>query len=249
MTDMNNTQLRDTIATACRVLGHLGLARETTGHVSARVGSNRMLIRCRGSDEAGIVFTVPEVVREVDFDGRDPEGDAEFEKPSELPIHGEILRLRPDVNAVVHCHPKASMICSLLGLDLQPIFGSFDPTASALAAAGIPTYQRSILIRSKSLAHDLVEALGDKSVCLMKGHGIVAVGDTVEEATLNAIRLETLASISLEVLKAGGQLISMPDEDLSSLNAATRRAGAKSKPRQGNWAWRHYVKLMEGESK
>ena len=107
------SQLRNTIATACCVLGHLGLARETTGHISARVDVDRMLIRCRDSNEAGIVFTAPEVVREVDFDGKDQEGDAEFETPSELPIHGEILRRRPDITAVVHCHPRASMIFSI----------------------------------------------------------------------------------------------------------------------------------------
>ena len=247
MIDYESANLRDSIAQACRILGHLGLARETTGHVSARVGSGRMLIRCRGGNESGIVFTEPEVVREVDFDGKDPEGDAEFEKPSELPIHGEILRLRPDVNAVVHCHPRASMICSIMGLELRPIFGSFDPIATKLAAAGIPTYQRSVLIRSKDLAKDLVDALGEKSVCLMKGHGIVAVGQSVQEATLNAIRLETLASISLDVLKAGGELISMPDEDLSSLKLATKPTKDKSKPRQEDWAWRHYVKLTEGK--
>ena len=40
--------ISDTIAIACRLLAYLGLVRETTGHISARIGSERMLIRCRG---------------------------------------------------------------------------------------------------------------------------------------------------------------------------------------------------------
>ena len=244
----DSADLRDTIAVACRLLGHFGLARETTGHISARTGAGRMLIRCRGKDEAGIVFTDAEVVREVDLDGQHLDGAGDYEKPSELPIHGEILRARPEVNAVVHCHPRASMVCTIAGLELKPIFGAFDPPATQLAIAGIPVFPRSITIRNKQLADQMLDVMGDKSVLLMKGHGIVAVGRSVEEATLNAIRLETLAAITLEVVKAGGTPMPIADEEIAHFRNLRETVGA-AEGKHGNWAWRHYVKLLEAEGR
>ena len=102
---MDRIETRETIATACRLLAFLGLVRETTGHVSARVDSEHMLIRCRGSDEAGLAFTRPEAVQLVRCDGAGMSRSAGFETPSELPIHGEMYLARPEVGAVVHAHP------------------------------------------------------------------------------------------------------------------------------------------------
>ena len=61
------------VATASRILGMLGLVRESTGHVSARIpGTDEMWVRCRGGDENGLVFTGLHNVRRTDFDGEGP---------------------------------------------------------------------------------------------------------------------------------------------------------------------------------
>ena len=104
---------RETIATACRILAMLGLVRETTGHISARIDDKRMWLRCRGSREAGLIKTEAEAVQSIGFDGTDLENGDRYEAPTELPIHGQIYLARPEVNAVVHAHPRASMICTI----------------------------------------------------------------------------------------------------------------------------------------
>jgi ribulose-5-phosphate 4-epimerase/fuculose-1-phosphate aldolase len=244
--------VQDTIATACRILGMLGLVRETTGHVSARLDGERMLIRCRGKSEAGLVFTQAEAVRSVGFDGKGLDLPGEYETPTELPIHGEIYRARPQVGAVVHAHPRASLICTLLGLELQPIFGAFDPNAMALAAVGIPIFPRSILIRERALGESLVASMSNKHVCILRGHGIVTTGATVQEATIRAIQLETLASITLEIAKAGGtpNLISPEDQAyFRTLREAQDAKAASHGKDVFNWTWRHYVRLLEDSEK
>ena len=65
--------LRDTVATACRVLAHEGLVEGILGHVSARVDGDRMLVRCRGPEERGLHATRPDDIRLVDFDGQGDE--------------------------------------------------------------------------------------------------------------------------------------------------------------------------------
>ena len=248
----NVESVEETIATACRILGFMGLVRETTGHVSARLDDWRMLIRCRGKDEAGVIFTNAEAVRSVDFDGNNLDHAGQYETPTELPIHGEIYRARPDVKAVVHAHPRASLICTLMGLELKPIFGAFDPNAMSLAVAGIPIFPRSILIRERALGEQLAGVLGYKPVCILRGHGTVTTGASVQEATIRAIQLETLASMTLEIAKAGGtpDVISPEDQEYFRKLRETQDAKAKSHGADVfQWTWRHYINLMQAGEK
>ena len=119
-------QLRDTIATGCRILALEGLVEGVLGHVSARVDGSRMLLRCRGPAEHGLLFTTPDDVRLVDFGGEGDENGSGYRTPNELPIHGEIFRARPEVNAVVHAHPPAVLLCGITALPLRPVFGSYN---------------------------------------------------------------------------------------------------------------------------
>lgn len=248
MSEVDKQTLRETIAAACRILALLGVVRETTGHISARTGSNRMLIRCRSNQEAGLIVTEPEAIRELTFDGDGLfAGDADYERPSELPIHGEIYRARPEVMAVVHAHPYASVVCSLAGLRMQPIFGAYDPNSMALGDAGVPTYPRSILIKQKATAHEMIGSMGDKSVCVLHGHGVVTTGESVEEATIRAIKLETLAGVTLDVAKAGGTPVPLSDEDLEFFRKRASGAAGVSREHMKDiwkWTWRHYLKLL-----
>ena len=87
-----------------------GLAEGILGHVSARIAaSDEMLIRCRGEEETGVFFTSEEAIRRVNFDGQGSDLEGRYEVPKELPIHGEIYKVRPDVGCVIHAHPPAAL--------------------------------------------------------------------------------------------------------------------------------------------
>ncbi len=51
---------RELVAKSCRILGKMDLTKAGSGHVSQRVGDDRILIRARGSDELGVRFTTVE---------------------------------------------------------------------------------------------------------------------------------------------------------------------------------------------
>ncbi|HEX3590093.1 MAG TPA: class II aldolase/adducin family protein, partial [Pseudonocardiaceae bacterium] len=110
--------LRTQIAQACRILAVEGLVDGILGHVSVRVDPGHLLIRCRGPQEHGLLFTEPSDVRLVDLDGHGAELTDGYAVPNELPIHGEVLRERPSVNAVVHAHPAAVLACGIAELPL-----------------------------------------------------------------------------------------------------------------------------------
>ena len=236
--------LRDTVALACRILARAGLVREIIGHVSARVpGGGEMIIRCRGEDEYGLAFTSASQVRRLDFAGGGEGLGERHTAPLELPIHGQIYRARLDVSAVVHAHPPMALLCGLAGLELKPVFGAYDPDALELAAAGIPVFPRSILIDTPALGAELAATLGGGNACLMRGHGITVVGRTVEQATLRAIKLEALATVTWQLHAAGQTVSRLPEEEIASFTRRSQGAGVI--PGGERWLWRHYVRLDE----
>lgn len=204
-------------ATSCRVLAHRGLAPGVLGHVSIRVGDDAILVRGRGRGERGVARTGSSDVRLVSLDGRQLEQGEGWMPPAELPIHTTILRRRPDCTAVVHAHPLAAVLCGLAGLELRPVFGAYNIPALRLALEGIPVYPRPVLIRSDALAEEMLAALGDRRVCLLRGHGIVAVGDTLQQATVAAVNLNELCAVTLELARLGASPAALAADDLAEL--------------------------------
>lgn len=235
MTDAST--LRREIAVACRVLAARGLADGILGHISVRVDEERLLIRCRGPLERGLAFTEEADIRLVDMAG---EGDLDggYRPPSELPLHTEVLRSRPEVRTVVHAHPPAVVAADLAGIAIRPILGAFDIPGARLAAGGVPVHPRAVLIRDRRLAAEMVASMGDRPVVVLRGHGLTAVGDSPAQAVLRAISVDTIARMSLTVTGAGGTLVDLPQQDMaelpdlgSGLNEAT--------------AWRHELARIQ----
>jgi 3,4-dihydroxyphthalate decarboxylase len=208
--------LRAEIALGCRVLAARGLADGILGHISVRVDPDHVLVRCRGPQERGLAWTEAQDIRLVDFDG---EGELEggYRPPNELPLHTEVLRARDDVRVVVHAHPPSVVAADLAGIAIRPIVGAFDIPGMRLAEGGVPVYPRGVLVRNRALGAEMVAAMGDRPVVLLRGHGLTSSGDTVAQAVLRAISVDTIARLSLTVVSAGGTLANLPEADRAEL--------------------------------
>jgi ribulose-5-phosphate 4-epimerase/fuculose-1-phosphate aldolase len=199
------------IARACRALAAAAVLDGALGHISVRTADG-LWVRCRGPQERGLRDSRPEDVHHLG-PGRDaplPDG---YRAPNELPIHTSILGRRPDVGAVVHAHPPNALVAGLAGLPLVPLVGAYAIPVMELAEAGIPIYPRAVLINDDSLGAQLADTLGDARVCLMRGHGIVAVGADLAEAAVHALHLEALCRITVEVARVGGVPTPIAPED------------------------------------
>jgi ribulose-5-phosphate 4-epimerase/fuculose-1-phosphate aldolase len=209
--------LRNEVALACRILARAGLLEGILGHVSARVDEETMVIRCRGPHERGLLFTVPSDIRRVPIGPLDPELSDGYSAPKELAIHVALYEARPEIAAVVHAHPRASLLCGLAGLPLRPVFGAYNIPAARLALDGVPTFERSALITRPDLAGELLAAMGDAPVCLMRGHGITVTGESVTQAVVRALDLDALASVTLELARIGARPPELTPEDAAEL--------------------------------
>jgi ribulose-5-phosphate 4-epimerase/fuculose-1-phosphate aldolase len=233
-------ELFQQVATSSRILGTAGLARETTGHVSARVGGTSMLLRCRLESEPGLRFTRT-AIAEVAFDADPADAPDGMRLPIERHIHGQLLQARPEAGAVIHVHPWSNWLASIGDIPLRPVMGAFDPGAMSMAVNPPPIYPYSWLIKSAERGAELAEFMAGHDACVLRGHGIVTVGATVQEATVRAIRLQTIATASLAAHRLGSDY-ELSREEIEELMPEPGSPGAEFAERE---VWLHYEKLAD----
>jgi 3,4-dihydroxyphthalate decarboxylase len=81
----------------------------------------------------------------------------------------------------------------------------------------VPVFPRGVLVRDRQLAAQMVAAMADRPVVLLRGHGLTSAAAGVEQAVLQAISVDQLARLSLRVVTAGGSLVDLPDTDMAEL--------------------------------
>jgi ribulose-5-phosphate 4-epimerase/fuculose-1-phosphate aldolase len=223
------------VALSCRILAKLGLFKETTGHVSARnADGGTMLIRGRGGSETGLIFTRTADIVLSDFDGVPLRNRAGLKTPNEACIHGELYKTRQEVGGVVHAHPPAIVLTSMGGIPLRPIFGGYDPQGMRIAIRGVPIYESSLTLHSVEQVREMLGVMGASDVCVLRGHGIVVVGKTIEEATVKAIKLDHLAQMNLQAA-ALGNVASISQDDIDRFLSRRQAPGRTQEP-----VWRYY---------
>jgi ribulose-5-phosphate 4-epimerase/fuculose-1-phosphate aldolase len=246
--DTEVEELRRLVALSCRILAWTGCVREITGHVSARVpGTDDVVVRCRPPQDPGVEFTVAEDIKRVPLDATNADLDGGYALPGEWAIHTELYRARPEIGSVVHGHPRSSLLCGVMNLPFRPIVGAYDPGVLDLAVRGVPVFPRSVLISTVELGGQIVDLMGDTDACMLRGHGVVTVGATVQDATVRAIKLETLADLTLRIHAVpAAAAVDLDDQDIkevgefvSSRNAAQLYA---------NWTFDHYRHALGGRA-
>lgn len=205
------------VALACRMLAHLSLVEDVLGHVSVRTGPDTALVRCRGPLERGLLHTLPEDVLPVSISTGELLDAGEHRAPNELALHLAVLRFRPEVQAVVHAHPFEVVVASLAGVELRPMFGAYNISATRMAMAGIPSYPHMGLINDDDAGWELATTLGSSQACVLRGHGLVSVGGSVAEAVVAARNVDVLARTALRLRALDRQPVDLDPHDLDHL--------------------------------
>ena len=205
---MDVEELKIKVAKGCAIIAREGHSDFHLGHFSARFsGAEQYWMKPKF---LGLEEIQPENVILLDYDGNKIGGAAHHIRHAEYPIHSEIYRKRPDVNCVIHTHP---FYATLLGAMLQPI----QPiTHDGCLFVGSTAYYdlMSDLILTREQGVGLAECLADNRVVLMRNHGVVVVGSTIEEAVGTAILLERAAKAQIVGLSTGQKLIFSSLEDV-----------------------------------
>lgn len=188
--------IREQLIVAGKVLIDQGQGDFTRGHISLRLPDNPNLFLMK-AHSIGLDEITMENILTVDLEGEVVAGTAR--RHSEVYIHSEIFKARPDVNCVIHTHPTYSIALSATGRGLKCY-----SQPGALFHEALGTYDDTIaLIRSQSMGAGVARALGDGRGVLLKNHGVVLTGATIAEAVITTIMLENGAMVQLLVEAAG----------------------------------------------
>ena len=165
------------------------------GHISVRDPSipERFYI---ARSMAPALVTLEDLVS-VDLDGvvHDAQGRHTY---VERFIHSEIFRARPEVMSIIHSHSPAVIPFGVTGARLRPIchmsgfLGAVTPVYEIRHSAGETS---DLLIRNQALGVSLAQCLGQANVALMRGHGSVTVGTSIQQAVYRGIYTESNARL------------------------------------------------------
>ena len=196
---------RENVSELGRVMLTQGLTKGTGGNISAREG-DRVAISPSGMAYEDIT---PEDVPIVDLEGNKVAGD--LDPSSEIAMHTGILREREGIGGVVHNHsPYASTFASLG----EPIPASHYLIAFVGDKIPVAPYET---FATPELAEVALETLGNEyTACLLENHGVVAVGETVDEAFEIATMVEYCARIQYQAVSIGEPKI-LPEEEIDTL--------------------------------
>ena len=184
-------QLRQEIVDSCLAMSRLGINKGTAGNISVRHGDGFLI------SPTGIAYdrmTADHVVPmnwDATFGG-------DVLPSSEWRFHRDILKARPDLNAVVHTHSTHATAVSILGRDIPAIH-------YVIASAGGSSIRCAPyeIFGSQALADRVVKALEGRRACLMAHHGVIAAHASLARAMELAVTVEELAEQYLQCLRVG----------------------------------------------
>jgi L-fuculose-phosphate aldolase len=197
-------QVRADIVEAGRRLYARAYVASNDGNISARLDDHRIITTPKSVSKG---FMTPDMMVVVDVEGRKVSG--ERDPSTELQMHLEIYRNRPDVTAVVHAHPPIATGFAVAGIPLtRAVLAEVITTLGSVPIAeyGTPsTPELPEAVRKYIKAHDGM---------LLANHGAVTCGVDVMAAYYKMETIEHFAKISLVARLLGGEhLISREEVD------------------------------------
>jgi len=216
------------LAAASRILVAQGVV-DGFGHVSMRhpqVPDRYLMAR-----SIAPALVTPGDIIEYDLDSNpcNAEGRSSF---LERFIHGEIYKARADVMAVVHSHSASVIPFGLVGVPMQAMFHN-----AAFIAGGVPVFDirrkfgaTDMLVSNAPKGVALAAVMGKKDIVLMRAHGSVACGPTLQTAVFRAVYTEVNARIQhwTLALKGGAPIAALDDEEGRLADAVNQTAGMRA---------------------
>jgi ribulose-5-phosphate 4-epimerase/fuculose-1-phosphate aldolase len=229
------------LAAASRILATQGVV-DGFGHVSMR--HPQAPARYFMSRSIAPALVTPDDIIEYDLDSNpcNANGRNSF---LERFIHGEIYKARPDVMSVVHSHSPSVIPFGLVSVPMMAMFHN-----SAFLAAGVPVFDikerfgaTDMLVSNGEKGVALAQSLGGKDVAMMRAHGSVTCGPTLQTAVFRAVYTEVNARIQHWALAlAGSKPMAVLDGDEGRLaDVINQTAGMRA------WdLWRTQVRAQLG---
>lgn len=209
--------LRNAIIEAMRQLLALGLSQGTSGNISARCGKG-LLVTPSGIPAQALE---PGDIVEMSFDGS---CEHRLAPSSEWRFHRDILASRPELGAVVHAHPPYATGFSICGREIPAVH-------YMIAFAGGPTIRCAPYAPygTEELSALALDALRDRTACLLANHGLIAAGADLDRAMFLAVEVEALCRQYAIALQVGTPQV-LSDAKIARMIERFKSYGPRDKP-------------------
>jgi L-fuculose-phosphate aldolase len=217
---LNEFRLRQEIVRVTRIVANQGLVRSSDGNISIRLDQGRYLVTPSGLYKMSMEPDDPLVVNSK---GEVLIGKPGLKPTSELNMHLEAYRQRPDINAVLHAHPPYATALTIAGLPFPT-----DYLPEVLVALGdVPTAQYGTP-GTPQLGETIRELIKCHNSVILSHHGSITVGQTLEETLIALERLEH-AAYTYFLAHELGTPIPLADDELEQLRKMGERVRSKQK--------------------
>lgn len=211
----DETGLRRRLVEVMQAMEARGLNRGTSGNVSARLGEG-MLVTPSGVPPERLT---PESM--VFIDGDDVIGPGQMKPSSEWRMHMGILRRRPDVGGVVHCHSRHATILACAGKPIPAVH--YMVGVSGGTSVPVAPYEA---FGSEALAEVVVTALEGRYATLMANHGQIVAAPSLGMALAIAEEIEEQAAVYYGCLAIGGPNL-LSEDQMAEIMTRFRSYGQK----------------------
>jgi len=193
------------LAAAFRLFSKAGFDEGVAGHITARDPEFPDTFWVNPFAVHFSLIRVSDLIR-VSHDGQVVEGNRPV-NPAAFAIHSQVHQARPDAVAAAHTHSTYGRALSTLGALLEPI--TQDVCAFYRDHALFDDYTGVVLDteEGKRIAH----ALGDNKAVILRNHGLLTVGTSVDAAAWWFLTMERSAQVQLAA-KAAGTVVHIDDE-------------------------------------
>ena len=172
------------------------------GHCSIRRDANSFYINSGASIRSSL--TVDDLVA-TDLDGMLVD-DSEAKPPLEYPIHAEIYRVRPEINAVIHTHPQWSTYLTMTGVLPKVVY------AQGALLGAMPVMNSPMSVNTRELGQKMVCVMGSNPIVMLKAHGVVAAGKSILECFAYATYAEENARRQYMAMQIGEPYVFSDEE-------------------------------------
>ena len=207
----------------------LGFVAANDGNISVKVGPNEFYCTPTGVSKG---YMTPDMIIKVDADGNKIEG--KLNPSSEIKMHMRVYKERPDVNAVVHAHPPVATAFTVANVPMD----QYILPEAILTIGNVPTCAYGTP-STMEIPDSLMPYLQQHDAFLLKNHGALTVGNTLQRACFTMEEVEFNAKINLYARQLGS-VDEIPCAELEKLmelrkkfNLPGKHPGCKKCPNLG----------------
>ncbi len=213
----NEQQLREQICLIGQLMHRSQYIDGASGNISARLDAERILTTPSGLAKG---FMTPDQLIIVDLDGMVLSASDGLRPTSEIVMHLECYRQRPDVGGVVHAHPATAIALTVAGIPLAQVL----IPEMVITLGVVPTlpYATPASDENRRL---IAEAVREHDALLLAFHGSLTAAKNVWDAYLRLESLEHAARIVFMVAQLGGARHTLSGEQVEKLLAIRAKLG------------------------